>query len=216
MGNWLKNNTWLAWTLVGILLVILLYIFFKPVPKPDNSVLQARIDSLTSVDKGLRKGLRDDSTASAKYRDSIRAVITASTNKINVLSVKVTASNDRVVAIAQDYEYYKAHGDTAARDSACDLLAKRVILDSADVADLVTNQNNLTIAFSAEITNLKNVITQQANIIAVDSSLIANQAKLNTTQQGQIKKLEKTNTLKTIAGGVLIVGALVAGILIGN
>lgn len=199
-----------GWILSGLLIGVILYLIFRPVPVIDNSAEIKTIDSLKVIVKA-----KDDALVDISYRANIEigtlkndlGLLLA---KNDVLKFRFDVNYDEKLSLANQVKYYEAHKDTAAFDSACDLLATKVINDSVTLKEYEINTDKLIANFSQGIEDRDSLITFQSNLIVSQKDLIKEQSKLNSTQSGQLVTITRRAKLN---GTLAKIGAIAVGIL---
>lgn len=201
-----------GWILATIFGMILIYLIFRPVPTFDNGAAIKVIDSLSKDNAALRIALRETEKVKGKAIDSLTKASDSLGDRGIVLQDKLEAAVDKAYSLAKQYEYYKLHNDKVSSDSACNLLAKQVILDSGTIAGYISNTNRLVFTFNEAIAQRDSVNLQQKDLILSDSVLISKQGNLITTQEAQLKKVTKTGKVFAWIGRALFVIAVSEGV----
>ena len=197
----------LGWVIAGILIGVIIYILFlKPAPIPDNHVLQNKVDSFTVVDKAKDSDLIALQARLNPKIDSLSKLTDTLQDDIAGLRDDLDGKNSEAVFYARQYQYYKAKSDTGESRAACDLLAQRVILDSAIIESYIHTNERLIYTFGDLVKDKDSIITAQRGLILSDSALIVTQKDLNQKQGNDIKKLAKQKNVLTWAGRGLAVG----------
>jgi hypothetical protein len=204
-----------AWILVGLMSALILYLIFRPVPVNDNSAAFKTIDSLNSINKGLRNQLTNFAYQFSIESEGLKLKNDTLIAKNDILKFKNDVAYDQNYSLAKQIQYYEAHQDTASYDSACDLLTIRVINDSVTIQDYQINTDKLVQNFSQQINDRDSMIAYQSNLIVSDSLLIKAQGKLNGTQQVQLEKMTKRAKLNAwlARAGAVAIGVLIISVL---
>ena len=212
--SWLSKNTWLAWVLVGILLLMLLYVLFRPAPSIDNSAAQKTIDSLISVNIRLRNINNISDSTKQVAIDSLAKLSDDLADQAVEDRDHIDALNSTNTTLYNDYQYAKAHKDAPRVDSLCDIVVAKMKIDSAIVSEMMQHSNDAIHNLSSQIFLQNQELTGDHELLENDSLLIAKQIALNKTQETQLTKQAKNSKVKTVAAGILIVAAFIGGVLI--
>jgi len=205
-------KTYLGWIISGLLLGVIIYLLFRPVPVPDNHILQNRVDSLAKVDNAKDSALMALQARLTPKDDSLTKLV-ADLQDQAALNVNIMDGHEEIIySLSKQVQYYKAKEDRGAYDSACDLLAKKVISDSLIVRTYQENENHIIQSMGSLISDKDSIIVTQQSVIIEKSALIAAQKTLNETQTKQIKKLSSTGKVFAWVGRALFVIAVAEGV----
>lgn len=223
LTDWMKANTWLAWLLLGVAVVILLWLVFRPAPSTDNSALIKSRDSLLVINKGLRKTLQQTVNLKQpqidsllKLNDSLQDYGTDLQDKLDDAHAENRRlANNIIISMQHHAVMFKVDGDPEMHvldDSDCYKLALQVIADSAQEENLKEVHYRQVLGLVKTITDQDSIIVGQHNLIISDSLVQSKQLTLSDVQEKQIKKLKNRLSVTKVGAGILIIGSFILGI----
>jgi hypothetical protein len=207
-----KMKQYAPWLLTGGLAVVCIILFFR---KPDvlpaeikakDAVIlagQKKVDSLTKrlaiYEKGADAPKQAAATAAvAKQNDSLKAALSKSHQNTYALAHEVL--NWKKVAVeARD-------NATDVRDSTCEELAHKVLLDSAAFEVIAKSEDKERQGYQTLIGIKDSITTQLRAINAQQAQVISDQQNKAALQSAELKKQKKTSLKQKI--GLVALGVL--------